>query len=78
MAGALDSAEVLAEAGSAAVEALADGGGPRPMPVTMGRPLPTGNMVTPTTAPRERPSTPRIAHGAGIRKQLEKFAKGGK
>jgi len=53
--------EVLAETGSAAVEALADGGGPHLMLVA------TGDIVVPTTAPQELRATPPIAHGAVIR-----------
>jgi len=55
-------ASVWAEA---SVEAFIDGGR-RLMPVTMGQPLPTGDMVTHNTAAPERPTTPHIAHGAGI------------
>ena len=53
-----DSVEALAEDSvEDSVEASVDGGR-RLMPVSMGRSLPTGDMVTPTT--------PHIAHGAGI------------
>jgi len=48
------------------VEASVDGGR-RLMPVSMGQPLPIWDMVTHNTAAPERPTTPHIAHGAGIR-----------
>lgn len=61
-------AEVLAEASAlAGVGALADGGRPHPIPVTMGRPLPTWDMVTPIIAPPERLTTRPIEHILSIR-----------
>lgn len=48
------------------VEASVDGG-PRLTPVTMGQPLPMWDMITHNTAAPERPTTPHIAHGDGIR-----------
>ncbi len=60
-----DSVEALAWV-EASVEASVDGG-PRLTPVTMGQPLPMRDMVTHNTAAPERPTTPHIAHGDGIR-----------
>lgn len=58
-----DSVEALA---GPSVEASVDGG-PRLTPVTMGQPLPMWDMITHNTAAPERPTTPHIAHGDGIR-----------
>lgn len=63
-----DSVEALAWVEASvedSVEASVDGG-PRLTPVTMGQPLPMWDMITHNTAAPEHPTTPHIAHGAGI------------